>query len=237
MTVLASLKSEHITRKSALLGLLFIAPVPTIGVWFAAFEATSDLGATIWAFAKVWLLIGPVLWWRLVQRQPLSIPKPDRTSVWLGMSTGTVLALIIIGAYWFIGRPFIDFSALADLMNTFGLDNVPQYLGLVVYLTLVNSLIEEYVFRWFMQKQLTRFMPGAIAVLAAAAIFTLHHTVVLSAYIPVLFNVLASLGVFTGALIWSWLYYRTGNLWSAYISHIGADIGVFVVGYLALFSA
>lgn len=235
MTRPASAPVTVISGKSAALGLALLAPAPTIGVWFAAFASTDSAGALVWTLAKVWLLAGPLLWWTLVQRQRPTVPVPDAPSLRWGGASGLILCGVIIAAYWLIGRRAIDFSGLSALMASLSLDTVPRYVALVAYLTLINSLIEEYVFRWFMQTQLRRLLPDALAVVLSALIFTLHHTVVLSAYIPGLFNALASLGVFAGALIWSWLYYRTGNLWTAYISHIGADIGVFLVGYHALF--
>ncbi|EAR08175.1 CPBP family intramembrane glutamic endopeptidase [Reinekea blandensis] len=237
MTLNSSRGSPAFKKTLALLGFLLIAPVPTLGVWFAAFESSDSYGAVLWVAAKVWLLFVPVLWWRWVQKQPIAVPAPSRRALTWGAGSGFLMAVGIFGAYWLLARPVIDFTALAGLMASFSLDSVWTYLGLVVYLTLVNSLVEEYVFRWFMQVQLNALMPAIAAAAGSAAVFTLHHTVVLAAYIPWGFNVLASLGIFLGAMIWSWMYRKTENLWSAYISHIGADIGVFAIGYHVLFVA
>ena len=235
MTATVSRGSPALTKSLALIGFLLVAPIPTLGVWFAAFESNNSLGAALWMAAKLWLLFVPVLWWRWVQKQPIAIPAPSVRALKWGAGSGLLMALGIFGAYWLLARPVIDFTALAGLMASFSLDSVWTYLGLVVYLTLVNSLVEEYVFRWFMQTQLNQIVPVIGAAAGAAAVFTLHHTVVLAAYIPWQFNLLASLGIFLGSMIWSWMYRKTGNLWSAYISHIGADIGVFAIGYHVLF--
>jgi len=223
------------SRRSAILGLLFIAPVPTIGVWFAAFGSTGEMGSQIWAVAKIWMLFGPVLWWFLVQKQSIKISVPDLRGIGIAALSGAMLATIIIVSYWLLGRSNIDFSQMQSLLHTAGIDSVWKYILLVLYLTVVNSLIEEYVFRWFMYRQLSKIVAPIAAVVISGLIFTVHHTVVLAAYIPWYFNALASLGVLTGGLVWSYLYYRYGKIWPAYISHIGADIGVFVIGYDALF--
>lgn len=237
MSTLIGRESSAISKKNALLGFLLLAPAPTLGVWFAAFEASNPFGAALWVVAKIWLLIGPAFWWCLVQKQSIHLPQLSRQALIWGAVSGFVMAVIIFGAYWLIARPMIDFSDLSDLMVSFSLDSVWAYLGLVVYLTLINSLVEEYVFRWFMQTQLGWLMPAILASVCSAAVFTLHHTVVLSAYVPWVYNVLASVGIFSGAMIWAWMYRKTGSLWSAYISHIGADIGVFAIGYHVLFVA
>ena len=239
MTTLDSMNSSpnHSgrNRRQALLGLLLIVPVPTIGVWFAAFGEQGILGSLIWAVAKVILFLGPALWWFGIQKNKLTWPRLSKEGLGLGMLTGFILGSIIFLSYWFIARPLMDFSSLGHMLSAAGIDSLPKYIGLVLYLSLINSLIEEYVFRWFIIEQLKKLVPAFYAVALSGLIFTVHHTVVLVAYVPWYFNMLASLGVFTGGLLWSYLYYRYQQLWPAYLSHIGADIGVFLVGYHALF--
>lgn len=220
----------------ALIAVLLLAPVPSIGVWFAAYADPDGIGPSVWALAKIWLFVFPVLYWRFVQKQPTRI-QPKMDGLLVGAASGGLLAVIIIGSYWLIARPMIDFGSLRTLMTDTGIQTVNQYLMLVLYLTFINSLIEEYVFRWFLFEQLSRLISPLLAVGASGLIFMGHHTLVLTAYIPWQFNLLASLGVLTGGLLWSWLYYRYDRVWPAYLSHIGADIGVFVIGYDAVFVA
>lgn len=227
--------TSDISRQSALIGLLLIAPVPTVGVWFGALSETGSLGGAIWAVAKVWLLIGPALWWWFAQKQPVRWPKVSGEGLLVGTLSGAVLAIVIFGAYWVIARPNMDFADLSGMLREVGITSVTQYLMLVCYLTLVNALIEEYVFRWFMVTQLSTLVSGRWAVLLSALVFTVHHTLVLTVYVPWHFNLLASLGVFTGALIWSAMFFKYRTVWPSYVSHIGADIGVFLIGYHALF--
>ncbi|WP_196157437.1 CPBP family intramembrane glutamic endopeptidase [Reinekea sp. G2M2-21] len=222
-------------RWSALIGLILIAPVPTLGVGLAVFGDSGPVSSIVWMFAKVWLLVGPGLWWILVQKHPIERPTIHVNGLIPGVLSGLLLSLIIFSAYWFIARPYMDFTALRTFTSQVGITSVSVYLGLVLYLTVLNSLIEEYVFRWFMIEQLKAWLSPLIAIIVSAIIFTIHHTVVLSAYVPWYFNLLASVGVFTGGLLWSFLYQRYGQIWPCYLSHIGADIGVFLIGYHALF--
>ncbi|MDX1342264.1 MAG: CPBP family intramembrane glutamic endopeptidase [Reinekea sp.] len=222
-------------RWSALIGLILVAPIPTLGVGLAVFGNGGVLSSIVWMFAKIWLLVGPGLWWILVQKHPIERPTIHSKGLIPGVLSGLILGLIIFSAYWFIARPYMDFSALRAFTTQVGITSVSIYLGLVLYLTVVNSLIEEYVFRWFMIEQLTVWLSPIAAIMASAIIFTVHHTVVLSAYIPWYFNLLASVGVLTGGVLWSFLYQRYGQIWPSYLSHIGADVGVFLIGYHALF--
>lgn len=233
----ASVARPPISQRSAWLAILCLAPVPTIGVYFAAFAGESAFGSLIWLLAKVVLFIGPVVIWFGLQRQPWQWPHFARQGLWLGLLSGIGLGAIIFASYWWIARPLMSFTELQQMLTSAGIDSIEKYLLLVAYLTLVNSLIEEYVFRWFFLTQLKRVVRPFWAVVMSALIFTLHHTVVLLAYVPWYFNLLASVGVFTGGLTWSYLYQRYQHLWPSYLSHIGADVGVFLIGYHSLFIA
>ena len=233
MTTAAPAHSDN--RRLALWALLLFAPLPSLGVWFGAFADAGALGAALWGAAKVALLLGPLIWWRFVQQRRFTLNLQLQTGWQAGLLSGVLLCSVIMAAVWFIALPNLDAAPLRAMLTESGLTTPKQYFMLVAYLTLVNALIEEVIYRWFFFQQLRALLSVKWAVLGAAIIFTAHHTLVLSAYVPWYFNALASLGVFTGGLVWSALYARYQSLWPAYLSHLLADIGVFVAGYWVLF--
>lgn len=228
-------KPTGMSLKSAVVAICLFGPLPTLGVVFAAYGEVGLAGQIAWIAAKAGLFIGPLLWWYFIQHQPLRIPNLARQGMVPGLVSALLLASVIFLSYWWIAKPFLDESALKNMLKGVGITHVYQYLLLAIYLTFVNSLIEEYVFRWFFYKQFQRIFSDHFAIVASALLFTLHHSVVLAAYVPWYFNALASLGVLSGGLLWSWLYYRYGQIWPSYVSHIGADVGVFLIGYQMLF--
>ena len=99
-------------------------------------------------------------------------------------------------------------------------------------------MLEEYIFRFFFYRQLENlFNIKWLAVILAAGIFTLHHSVVLSAYLPIMHNILASLGIFGAGVIWSGLYAKYRSVWIPFISHAFADMAVFGIGAYLIFQA
>ena len=81
--------------------------------------------------------------------------------------------------------------------------------------------------------QLRRFLPLAPAVVISSAAFVAHHVVVLATYFG-WFSVLTlffSFSIGVGGAVWAWLYDRTGSLQGPWLSHVFADLGIFVVGY------
>ena len=117
-----------------------------------------------------------------------------------------------------------------------GISNFESYIYLTIALTIFNSLFEEYIFRLFIFEQLSTKIKRKLAIFICSFIFMIHHTVVLYAYIPWYFNLLVSLAILFAGVVWSYLYHKHNSIIPGYISHICADISVFVIGYFALYS-
>ena len=78
-------------------------------------------------------------------------------------------------------------------------------------------------------------MPTRLAVLASAACFTVHHVTALQAQFDWKVTLLASLGVFIGGAIWSWMYGRYRSVWPGYLSHAIVDVAIYVIGWGIIF--
>lgn len=238
MTFSSSMSSAH--RRNAVLALLLFAPAPTVGVAIALYGTPGPLGSALWAFAKLWFLLGPALWFLLKERQPRSwsplAPAQRLAGLSAGFGSGLLMAGGIVGGYYLFGKGHFDPAPMRELLSTAGLSSPARYLLMAAYWTFFNSLVEEYAFRWFLYRQSEQLVSPRHAVLLAAIIFMIHHSVALSAYVPWHLNALASLGVLMAGIIWSLLYARYRSIWPGYLSHILADIAVFAIGYDALFN-
>ena len=120
---------------------------------------------------------------------------------------------------------------MAGRGNQTGLDQPGLYILAAVYWITLNSLMEEYVWRWFVFRQCERLAGGVAGVLCSALAFTLHHVVALSGQVTWGLTLLGSLGVFTGGAIWSALYLRCRSVWPCYVSHAIVDAPIFLIGW------
>ena len=224
---------------SAIWALLLLVPVPTLGVFFAMiFEPTrgTPLGQGIYGFSKIWILALPLIWIWFVDRTPISFSPVRNGGLWTGALLGIIIAIAILAAYFLFARDLIKPEPMREAAAKNGLDSPVKYLVLVTYLALINSLLEEYVWRWFVFRKCEVLLGGTLAVFASAAMFTLHHVFALQAQTSWQPTALASLGIFIGGCTWSWLYLRYRSIWPGYVSHIFADIAVFIVGWQILFA-
>jgi len=230
-------------RFPAIIALLLLTPVPTIGVYVAMWhEATAGttLGQGIYAASKLWIVLLPAMWLLMVERGRMSWSPPRHGGFVFGIVSGIVISLIIVSAWLFMGETLIERDVAREAAARSGLDSPARYLLLAVYLCTVNALIEEYVWRWFCYRQcerLTQAWRGGAAVVLSAAFFTVHHIVALAAQFGTLVVVLGSLGVFIGGCTWSYCYRRYRSVWPGFVSHAIVDVAIFVIGWQILFGS
>jgi len=222
-------------RTTAVLALLLLAPVPTVGVTFAMYLMPGPTGRGVFAIAKIWLVVFPAVWYLAVEHGTPSVSPIRRGGLATGAAVGLGLSAAIAVGYWAVIGYMIDPAAVRQAAVSMELASPARFLTAAIGWTLVNSVVEEYVYRWFILRELRALMSDAAAVVGSAAIFTVHHVVSMNAYLDPLPTLLGSVGVFLGGAIWSGLYLRYGSIWPGWISHALVDVAVFVAGWHLLF--
>jgi membrane protease YdiL (CAAX protease family) len=179
----------------------------------------------------------PLLWVRVVLREPLGLPPANSR----GLLLGAAFSVGVVASGWFLFdllfRDTKMFSLAAaeihDKIAQFGIDAPWKYAILGVFYSIVHSLLEEYYWRWFAFRQLRKLVPLWPAILVSSLAFAGHHVIVLSEFFseaPWLAWLFTS-AVAVGGVFWAWLYDRTGSLYSTWLSHLLIDAGVFWIGY------
>lgn len=224
--------------RSAAIALAIVIPAPSIGALVSFWLAPGPVGLVVYALCKAVLYLTPALWSRFVDREPFSLSPIARTKLRsgfaIGIGFGLAVGAVVVVTRWALGDAAIDIERFRGILEQNGLTDPSRFLLAAAWLSIVNAVLEEYVFRWFITTRFERLTPRFAIGLSALA-FTLHHVIVLAKYLPVGTTALASLGICVGGMAWSWLYRRTGSIWPGYVSHALVDIAIMAVGYVALF--
>jgi hypothetical protein len=222
-------------QRRAILALLLLVPAPSLGTAMAMWVAPGPVGKAVYFGCKAWLLALPVLWLLIVERRRLSWSPVRHGGMTVGIVSGLLIGAAILAAYWLFARPHIDAAPLLEIAGKNRFDRPAVYIAFTLYIMLVNSLLEEYVWRWFVLSRCEAFLPRAAAVGAAAVFFTIHHVVALKAYLAWDTTLLAAGGVCVGGLLWGWMYARYRSVWPGFVSHVLVDAAVFGIGWTLLF--
>ena len=224
--------------RKAFLALLLLVPAQSIATTtFFCWPDTAAGKATV-IVCHLWLVLLPALWLKFVDHGQWIWSPPKRGGFGPAAALGLAIAAAIFLAYTIAAHlGALHPEKIADAAARTGLNRPSVYLAGALYWITLNSLTEEYIWRWFVFRKFEILLGGKPAVPAAALAFTAHHVIVLAAQFPWPIAALGSSGVFIGGMVWTWLYLRYRSIWPCYLSHAIADAAIFIIGYRLIFSS
>ncbi len=216
--------------------LFLVSITPTVSVLFSFSWSESELQSQIFfIFAKLWIILIPIYWIYRIEESRLSLGEINSKGMYQSIVSG-ILIFLAVGIIFLIFGDTLDVDLMKQEIGGTGLLNPHIFVLGVFYWITVNSLVEEFVFRQFIGDRILEFTGReSVTVLLSAAIFTLHHTVLLGYYFEPWQNVISSIGIFIAGAIWSLLWLRHRSLFVCWISHAIADVAVFGIAYVILF--
>ncbi len=193
----------------------------------------------LYALTKVFTLLWPLAAYRFLLRERLPGLRegwgPHLRAVPLGAATGVLMAAAMIGVMLTPAGAFILAGAANIRIKAQELGILEWYWPFALFLSFVNSLVEEYYWRWFLYGGLRRGLPGWRAHALAGAAFAAHHVVVMTQFFPGAAGVVLGGAVGAGGVVMSLLYERQGSLAGAWVCHLIVDLAIMGVGYRILF--
>ena len=171
-------------RSTALLGLCLVAVAPTISIVTGFVFKAGLLAVLVFCITKVWMFGLPAFWHMKVEGKAFSWSPPKNGGWVVSFALGVGMIIAVLGAYLLLGEIMIDKQTLYELLEPVGLTTASQLAGAILFWVFINSVLEEYVFRWFITSKIEE-LTGAkwTAVFLSAGVFTLHHTIALNMFI------------------------------------------------------
>lgn len=149
-----------------------------------------------------------------------------------GLATAAALGAGIYGvilAAFLLFRSFIDLEAIAaDLLGKEGIRR-ENFLWAALYISIVNSGLEELLFRGFGYLELRKFASESFAMVASAAAFAAYHIAILDGWFSWWMCALCMLGLFLGGLIFNFLD-RRGSILPGWLAHAAANLAINTIG-------
>jgi membrane protease YdiL (CAAX protease family) len=218
-------------KQLALLALILVGIAPTISILTGFALKAGIIAVIVFIILKIWIFALPSFWHLKIDQQQISWSKPENGGFMVATGLGLGMVVVIVAAYLLLGN-LMDEEMLYLLLEPVGL-TVAWKLGLaILFWVFINSVLEEYVFRWFITSKAEMLLSGKWKpIFLSAAIFTLHHTIALSFFISPLGTLIGSFGVFVGGSIFSWVYVTYRSVWVAWITHALADVAIFAIAW------
>jgi len=229
-----NLNSEILIQKRtlAILGLFLVSIAPSISVITGFALKAGALAVFVFLFTKIWMFGLPAFWHMRMEKQNFSWSPVEKGGLGMALILGFGMMLVVWLAYFILGERMLQPEALKAILDPVGLTVPWKLAAAIMFWVFINSVLEEYVFRWFITSKIELIFGGKWrSALLSSAIFTLHHSIALIFFLDPLGAVIASLGVFIGGTVFSWLYLEYRSIWIAWVAHACADIAIFAIAW------
>ncbi|MEG2176889.1 MAG: CPBP family intramembrane glutamic endopeptidase [Oscillibacter sp.] len=172
---------------------------------------------------------------------PLLYARWDRDWDWRGLfrakrrvvlpavALGAGVFIVILTAYFILRHLFVFGPITAMLGENAGITG-KSFLWVALYISFVNSLLEEFFFRGFAFFALCRLGCRRLAYGFSAGAFALYHTAMMWGWFSLPLFLLALTGLTVGGLLFDWLNEKNGVLYPSWMVHMFANFAINAVG-------
>lgn len=138
---------------------------------------------------------------------------------------------VILGGY-FLTRNYIDFSAVTTSLTSGMGITADNFLYVAIYISIMNSFLEEFFFRGFGFITLKKYVNLKFAYLYSPVLFAIYHVgMLVNMFHPVVL-LLLMLGLIVGGLIFNALNDKFGNIYPSWFVHMAANFAINTVGFI-----
>jgi len=218
------------TQKRSLLLVIGYGFTATLSIFYGLVEKQS-LFVTFVCFHLLVCFCIPVLhaWWEGSLRKSwlLAWGKFEGKGTIRGLAFGVLLLIGGTAGIWLLLQAGGRAVQIRGVLEAWGLaDRWIWWFSL--YLTVVNSLLEELFWRGFVLQRLARSLARSVAVLLTSFFYSLYHLVVSTVLFGYQWGCFITLLIFAVGGVWGWMKERFPSVYPTWISHMLADLGLVI---------
>ena len=218
------------TRKSFVVILLFVTAGCLIMAWV---DAILSPNYAIKSSIKLVLFLLIPAGFALFDRETSfrQLFKLEKNKILFPLLLGVGVYGFIIGTYFLIG-PYFDLSNITvALENNIGVSK-SNFIFVALYISFVNSLLEEFFFRGFAFLSLKKVSSRKIAYLFSAGAFSLYHVAIMTSWFSPMLFVLLVISLFIAGLLFNWLNEKNNTIYPSWMVHLSANLAINTIGFI-----
>ncbi len=155
----------------------------------------------------------------------------NKNEIFIAIFSGILVFIIIFGAYLLIGE-FFDFSnVVSSLSENVGV-TINNFIFVAVYISFINSLLEEFFFRGFAFLKLKEVTSRKFSYIFSSLAFALYHVAMMIGWFDIGLFLLTILGLFIGGLIFNYFNEKYKNIYVTWLIHMFANFAINYIGFI-----
>lgn len=157
--------------------------------------------------------------------------QPDKKGIMIALVSGIGVYAVVLGAYLAFKDVF-DFSALTKSLNETTGVNKSNFLWVALYISFVNSLLEEFFFRGFSFILLKKIVSTRFAYVFSSLTFALYHIAMMIGWFGVPVIVISLIGLFAGGMIFNKFDEKSETIFLSWLIHMFANFATNTIGFI-----
>ena len=157
--------------------------------------------------------------------------KPDKKGFTFALMLGLGVYGVVLGAY-FIFKDVFDFSALTKSLNETTGVNKENFIFVAIYISFINSFLEEFFFRGFSFITLKKFFSQKFAYVFSSMTFSLYHIAMMIGWFGLPVIVISLAGLFAGGMIFNKFDEKNENIYLSWLIHMFANFATNTIGFM-----
>jgi len=155
----------------------------------------------------------------------------DKKDLFISILAGLAVYILIIASY-FIAKNFINLDTIAS--NLAAKENISKsnFIFIALYISFINSLLEELFFRGFAFIQLKTLIKEKYAYIFSSIAFALYHIFIMSGWFTPALFILILLSLVVAGLIFDYFDRKT-NIYNSWLIHMSANFAINTIGLMA----
>lgn len=162
-----------------------------------------------------------------------SLFRFQRQGIGQALVLGIGIFILILGGYFLLST-FMDFSGIVGALSENAGVGEGNFLFVALYISFINSLLEEFFFRGFLfinlKKQLSRYHAYLISSLA----FSLYHVAMMIGWFQLWLFLLILLGLVIGGMIFNYLDETQETIYTSWFTHMFANFAINTIGFILM---
>lgn len=162
-----------------------------------------------------------------------SIMKWQKNTAGLGAVLGLGVYVLILCAYYLVSD-FWDFSAVVPALSKNNGVDKSNFLYVSLYISFVNSFLEEFFFRGFLFLILKKYMGRGGSYSISAVLFSLYHVAFMIGWFPFWQTAFLVAALVIAGLLFNLLDDKQESLYPSWLFHMFANFAINTIGFILL---
>lgn len=160
----------------------------------------------------------------------LNLKHLDSKKFKLGFLFGVSSFLIVLISY-FLFKGVINLNNIARELQNKSKINPTNFIFVGLYITFINSFLEEFFFRGFIFLNLYNIGKERWAYIYSSFLFGIYHIAIFETWFNIGLILISLLGLIVVGFIFDWLNTKSKNFINSWIVHILADSAIILIGF------